>query len=55
MGPYFGKNASIWVLIGSVFSLELGPYWVRLLPPWVLKNNWKHWGTQAADFWHFSW
>ena len=24
-------------LFGSVFSLELGPYWVRILPPWVLK------------------
>ena len=42
MGPYFGQNANIWVLIGSVFSLELGPYLVRFLPPWVLKNNWQH-------------
>ena len=41
MGPYFCQNANIWVRIGSVFSLKLGPYWVRFLPPWVLKNHWQ--------------
>ena len=37
MGPYFGQNANIWFLIGSVFSLELGPYWVRFLLLGTLK------------------
>ena len=41
MGPYFVLNANIWVLVGSVFSLYLGPYWVRFLSPRVLKYNWQ--------------